>query len=197
MSVAQIIIVAALIGVALWLVSSYNRLVALRGHLQHAFGQIDVPLRRRFGLIAELVESARRHIAPEGGLLQAVVDARDHAWKCSRAAALCPGDLNAMSALSGASGMLAEALAGLLAQVESCPPLQADAAMVRLSEELTTTENRIAFARQAYNDSVTDYNLAIGQFPVNLVAGIFRLSPSQPLQSCECPIRRGPVRAQY
>ena len=197
MSVAQIIIVAALIGFALWLVSAYNRLIALRGHLHNAFAQIDVQLRRRFDLIPNLVEVARRYMEHERGTLEAVIAARNQTLACSREAARRPGDLGAMNALSGATGVLADALGRMMAVVEAYPELKADAGMTQLSEELATTENRIAFARQAYNDSVNDYNVAIGQFPVNLVAGLFRLVPSQPLQSCECLVQRGPVRVQF
>lgn len=197
MSVAQIIIVAALIGFALWLVSAYNRLIALRGHLHNAFLQIDVQLRRRFDLIPNLVEVARQYLTHERGTLQAVLDARQRAQTSAREAARRPGDVGAMNALSGASGVLADSLGRLMAVVEAYPDLKADATMARLSEDLATTENRIAFARQAYNDAVTDYNVAIGQFPVNLVASVFRLLPSEPLQACECPVQRSPVRVQF
>ncbi|HPU52605.1 MAG TPA: LemA family protein [Burkholderiaceae bacterium] len=197
MSLPQIIIVAVLIGFSLWLVSAYNRLIALRGHLHNAFAQIDVQLRRRFDLIPNLVDVARRYMEHERGTLEAVIAARNQSLACSRDAARRPGDLGAMNALSAASGALADTLGRLMVVAESYPELKADTTMIQLSEELATTENRIAFARQAYNDSVTDFNVAIGQFPVNLVARTFGLAPSQPLQSCESALQHGTVRVQF
>ena len=194
MSIVQMIVIAAMIGFALWLVASYNGLVALRGHLCHAFGQIDMQLRRRFDLIPELVEAARAHLGDERVTLDGVLSARQQSWQRAQAAARRPGDLDAMNELSQATGLLADALGRLMAAVNARPELMSGTQMTRLYDELTTTENRIAFARQAYNASVFDYNVAISQFPVNLVAGVFRLGPSQPLQSCECLFHPGSLR---
>ncbi|MCA3179691.1 MAG: LemA family protein [Burkholderiaceae bacterium] len=162
-----------LVAVATWVGMTYNRLVALRNRWRNAFAQIDVQLKRRHDLIPNLVETAKGYLKHERETLESVVQARAAAVGARDAAAAAPGDARAMQGLAGAEAVLGGALGRLMAVVEAYPELKADATMAQLSEELTSTENRIAFARQAFNDDVTGYNDQVEQFPGNLVAGAF------------------------
>lgn len=167
-----VVIVVGLL-VALVVVGLYNRLVTLRNRYRNAFSQIDVQLKRRYDLIPNLVEVCKGYMAHERGTLEAVTQARNVAAAASAQAAAKPGDPTAMTALASAEGTLAGALGRLFAVVEAYPDLKANQNMLALQEELTSTENKIAFARQAYNDAVLAYNNQRETFPAVLVASMF------------------------
>jgi len=165
-------IVVGAIGVVLvgWGASVFNRLVSLRNVYRNAFSQIDVQLKRRYDLIPNLVETAKGYLRHEREALEAVVSARSRAVSASARAVSAPGEPQAMQELSGAESGLAGALGRLIAVAESYPDLKANQTMMSLMEELTSTENRVSFARQAFNDAVMSYNTAREQFPGSLVA---------------------------
>ena len=181
MGIEQTISAVASLLVALWAASAYNRLIALREHVANAFAHIEVQLKRRFELIPNLVEVARKYMEHERSTLEAVMLARNQAQHATRTAATRPGDMNAMESLSAASAQLTDTLGRLMVVAEAYPQLQADENMRQLSEEIASTENRVSFARQAYNDAVMEYNVGIGRFPANLIAAVFRFTPSRPL----------------
>ena len=172
------LVVPAFFGL-MWVVGGYNRLVALRNRFKNAFAQIDVQLKRRYDLIPNLVETAKGYIKHERGTLEAVVSARNAAATANARAAQAPGDAAAMKELSGAETALAGTLGRLFAVAEAYPDLKANTTMTALMEELTSTENKIAFARQAYNDAVMGYNTARETFPTNLIAGPFNFGPAE------------------
>ena len=157
----------------MWGVGVYNGLVRLRNAYKNAFAQIDVQLKRRYDLIPNLVETVKGYLKHEAGTLEAVVQARSAAMGAGQAAAANPGDPDAMKKLSGAEGQLTGALGRLMVVCEAYPDLKANQNMLALQEELTSTENKVAFARQAYNDSVMTFNNAREVFPSSLVAGFF------------------------
>ncbi len=168
--VAWLIVLAVIVVLVLALVGLYNRLVALRNRFRNAFAQIDVQLKRRYDLIPNLVETAKAYLKHERETLEAVIQARNAAYAASRAAAAQPGDPQAMRNLAGAEGSLAGVMGRLFAVAEQYPDLKANQTMARLMEELTSTENKVAFARQAYNDAVMVYNTKCETFPAVLVA---------------------------
>jgi len=157
----------------LWGVGIYNGLITLRNRYKNSFAQIDVQLKRRYDLIPNLVETAKGYMKHERETLESVISARNSAAQANQRAAANPGDAGAMGALSGAETMLTGAMGRLFAVMEAYPDLKANQNMLALQEELTSTENRVAFARQAYNDCVTSYNTARETFPSNIVAGVF------------------------
>jgi LemA protein len=168
-----------LIFLGLFVVGVYNTLVTLRNRYKNAFSQIDVQLQRRYDLIPNLVETAKGYLTHERTTLEAVISARNIAQAAGQRAAANPGDAAAMKDLSGAETGLAGALGRLLAVVEAYPDLKANQNMMQLTEELTSTENKIAFARQAFNDAVLAYNNARDTFPNNFVASIFQFLPAE------------------
>jgi LemA protein len=171
---AALIILLVIIVVGLvFFISIYNGLVSKRNQYKNAFAQIDVQLKRRYDLIPNLVETAKGYIKHERETLEAVISARNKAYDASKAAAAAPGDPEAMKALATSESALKGTMIKMFALTESYPDLKANTTMNQLMEELTSTENRISFARQAYNDSVTDYNNTREQFPGNLMAGGF------------------------
>ena len=172
-SITLLILLAIVVLAILYAVSAYNNLVTLRNQFKNAFSQIDVQLKRRYDLIPNLVETAKAYIKHERETLEAVIAARNHAAASEKLAASAPGDLQAMAGLAGAENALNGALGRLFALAEAYPDLKANQTMMQLSEELTSTENRVAFARQAFNDSVTSYNTACELFPASLIAGSF------------------------
>ncbi len=161
-----------------WGVGAYNKLVTLRNRFKNAFAQIDVQLKRRYDLIPNLVETAKAYMKHESETLEAVVAARNQAQSAEKAAAADPGNAAAMKSLLGAEAGLTGAMGRLFAVVESYPDLKADKNMRQLSEELTSTENKIAFARQHYNDSVMTYNTRREVFPSVIVANMFNFGPA-------------------
>ncbi len=163
----------------LFAVGIYNGLVKLRNRFKNAFSQIDVQLKRRYDLIPNLVETAKGYMAHERETLEAVIAARNQARTAADKAGAQPGDPSAMRGLMGAETALTGALGRLFAVVESYPDLKANENMARLMEELTSTENRIAFARQAYNDAVTGYNTKRETFPSVLLAGAFGFTAAE------------------
>lgn len=177
----QVILLGMLVIVALWALISYNRLVRLRNEIGNAFAQIDVQLKRRYELIPNLVETARKYVQHERETLEAVIAARTTARAAVEAARQRPDDARRIAELAGAEQVLGGALGRLMAVVESYPELKADAALRELNEELVHTENRVAFARQAFNDSVLDYNNAAQQAPANFVAGLLGFQSAAPL----------------
>ncbi len=172
-----VIILLVIIGIGLmiifWLVGIYNNLVRLRERFKNAFSQIDVQLKRRYDLIPNLVETAKGYMSHERETLEAVIQARNMAVSANQKASADPGDASAMAGLMGAENALTGTLGRLFALSEAYPDLKANENMMQLTEELTTTENKIAFSRQAYNDSVTVYNTAVKVFPAVIIAGSF------------------------
>ena len=194
MSSPQIVTIAVLVVLALWLLAAYNRLVRHRNEIGNAFAQIDVQLKRRYDLIPNLVDVARKYVQHERDTLEAVIAARNGAQRASESAAAKPADAARIGALAGAEGALAGMLNKLAVVVEAYPQLKADATLGSLSEELQHTENRIAFARQAFNDAVLEYNNAAQQAPTNLVAGVFGFQPAATLEATTRADEREPVR---
>ncbi len=179
-----------------FVIASYNRLVRLRNRVKNAFAQIDVQLQRRYDLIPNLVETAKAYMKHERETLEAITRARAAAVDAHRRAAHDPADAKAMQTLMRAEKALAEALGRLQVVVESYPELKADANMRALMEELATTENRVAFARQAYNDAVMAYNTRRESFPDNLIAAWFGFAPAQ-MYEMETQAARRPVRVSF
>ena len=175
-------IIAVVVIAALFAIGQYNGLVALRNRFKNAFAQIDVQLKRRYDLIPNLVETAKGYIKHERETLEAVTQARNLAQTAGGRAAANPGDPQAMKELSGAEAGLTGALGRLLAVAEAYPDLKANQNMMQLTEELTSTENKVAFARQAYNDSVMSYNTQREVFPTNIIAGMFQFQAAELFQ---------------
>ena len=174
-----IIVLVLVFFVLMWVVGAYNRLVALRNRFKNAYAQIDVQLKRRYDLIPNLVETAKGYIKHERGTLEAVIAARNAASAANVAAAQNPGDAAAMKGLSGAETALTSTLGRLFAVAEAYPDLKANTTMMSLMEELTSTENKVAFARQAYNDTVMAYNTQREMFPTNMIAGPFNFAAAE------------------
>jgi len=180
--VTLLILLAILAALAFWAMGIYNGLVTARNAFRNAFAQIDVQLQRRFDLIPNLVETAKGYIKHERETLEAVIAARSAAMSGLAAAKASPGDPAAMAELASSQGMLNGALGRLMAVAEAYPDLKANQNMMQLSEELTSTENKVAFARQAFNDSVMGYNNRREVFPSSVVAGMFQFAPAALLE---------------
>jgi LemA protein len=176
---SMLIVLGIILVLAVFLIAIYNKLVTLRNRFKNAFSQIDVQLKRRYDLIPNLVETAKGYIQHERGTLEAVTSARNLASAAGQKAAADPGDAAAIKGLMGAESVLTGALGRLFAVVEAYPDLKANQTMLSLMEELTSTENKISFARQAYNDSVMIYNTTREVFPNVLVAGPFGFQAAQ------------------
>ncbi len=191
MGIGLFIILIALIGVvAFTLIGAYNDLVTGRNRYKNAFAQIDVQLQRRYDLIPNLIETAKGYMKHERETLDAVIQARNAAQSASGRAASNPGDAQAMQALSSAEGALAGTLTRFMALSEAYPDLKADGTMMRVMEELSSTENKVAFARQGFNDAVTNYNTKREVFPNNLVAGSF--AAAELLEEVAPEVRQAP-----
>jgi LemA protein len=184
------IFLAIVIALVVWAVAAYNAMVALRNRFKNAYAQIDVQLRRRYDLIPNFVESVRGYLQHERQTLDAVVQARSNAVNAAQRAAAAPGDPPAMHELAQAEGALGGALGRLLAVFESYPDLKANQSVAALQEELSSTENKVAFARQAYNDSVMQYNTKRESFPDNIFAGLFGFAPAELLEATDSAEQR-------
>jgi LemA protein len=183
------IILGIIVLAVFFVIGLYNGLVTARNAYKNAFAQIDVQLTRRHDLIPNLVETVKGYLAHERNTLEAVINARNTAVAGLKAAAANPGDPGAVQQLAGAENALSGALGKLFALAEAYPDLKANRNMMQLSEELTTTENKVAFARQSYNDSVMGYNNRREVFPSSIVAGMFNFLPAQLLE-IESPQKR-------
>ncbi len=174
-----LIIFVVVIVVLGWIVGIYNKLVTMRNRYKNAYAQIDVQLKRRYDLIPNLVETAKGYIKHERETLEAVTQARNIAYAASKAAAANPGDATAVKSLSAAETGLSGTLSRLMMVSEAYPDLKANQNMMQLTEELTSTENKISFARQAYNDAVMIYNTDREVFPSNMIAGMFNFGSAE------------------
>jgi len=191
-----LVILVVVVVVALWGVGIYNGLVTSRNGYKNAFAQIDVQLNRRYDLIPNLVEVAKGYMKHESETLEAVTAARGAAMSGLSAAKANPGDAGAMQQLGAAEGQLGGALGRLMMVSESYPDLKANQTMMQLSEELTSTENKVAFARQAYNDSVMSYNNHREVFPASMIAGSSGFQPAALLEITE-PEKREAVKVSF
>ena len=185
-----LLLVAVVLG--LWVAGIYNSLVTLRNRFKNAFAQIDVQLKRRYDLIPNLVEVAKGYMKHESGTLEAVIKARNVAYAASQTAAANPADAGAMKNLLGAESGLAGAMSRLMVVSEQYPDLKANQNMMQLTEEMPSTENKISFARQAYNDSVMGYNTTRESFPTNILAGMFNFAEAQLFQVDSAAERTAP-----
>jgi len=191
------VFVGIIVAAVAWLISIYNGLVAQRNRFKNAFGQIDVQLKRRYDLIPNLVETAKGYIKHERETLEAVIAARNGAQSANQRAAANPADAEAMQQMGAAEAGLSGALGKFFALSEAYPDLKANQTMMQLSEELTSTENKISFARQAYNDAVMSYNTAVQSFPDNFVAGFGGFKDATLLEATESPEERKPVKVSF
>ncbi len=191
-----LVILGGIVLIALYVIAKYNGLVTLRNRFKNAWAQIDVQLKRRYDLIPNLVETTKGYLKHERNTLEAVIAARNSALTANNRAAANPGDPAAMKALSNAEGALGATLGRLFALSEAYPDLKANTSMNQLMEELTSTENKISFARQAYNDSVMVYNTAREVFPTNIIAGMFNFGPAESF-TVEKPEERETVKVSF
>ncbi|MEY4816428.1 MAG: hypothetical protein RLZZ162_3501 [Verrucomicrobiota bacterium] len=190
------VLLAIVLVLGLWVAGIYNKLVELRNRFKNAFAQIDVQLKRRYDLIPNLVEVAKGYMKHESSTLEAVIKARNIALAASQAAAANPADANAMKGLMSAEAGLGGALSRLMVVSEQYPDLKANANMLQLTEELTSTENKVSFARQAYNDSVQFYNTAREIFPNVIFAGMFGFTAAE-LFKIDDPTERNAPKVQF
>jgi LemA protein len=194
--IALAVILAIVVILGLWAVGIYNGLVTLRNRFKNAFAQIDVQLKRRYDLIPNLVETAKGYLKHERETLEAVIKARNIAASAAQAAAANPSDANAMRGLMSAEAGLGGALSRLMVVSEQYPDLKANQNMMQLTEELTSTENKISFARQAYNDSVMTYNTQRETFPTVILAGAFGFQPAE-LFKIDDPTERNAPKVSF
>lgn len=185
------------LAIVFWAISVYNNLVSFRNRFKNAFAQIDVQLKRRYDLIPNLVETVKGYMKHERETLEAVISARNQAVIANNKAGLNPADASAVQQLSAAEGTLTASLGKMFALSEAYPDLKANENMMQLTEELTGTENKVAFSRQAYNDSVMQYNIAVEQFPGSIFANMFGFRTGELLQSIEAPEERKAVKVSF
>ena len=197
MSVTAWIILAAVVALLVWAVAIYNRLVQLRNRIANAFGQIDVQLKRRYDLVPNLVEVARGYLAHEAATLEAVIMARGQAQGAAAAVRAAPGSPQALGALAVAEQALGGSLGRLMVVAEAYPDLKADATMQSLSEELASTENRLGFARQAFNDQALEFNNEAMQFPAVIVARLLGFTPAPMLEATRSEEERLAPKVQF
>ena len=197
MSATAWIVLALVAVVVIWAIAVYNRLVQLRNRIANAFGQIDVQPKRRYDLVPNLVEVARGYLAHEAATLEAVIKARGQAQCAAAAARAAPTRASAIGALGVGGQGLGGSLGRLMMVAESYPELKADATMQSLSEELTSTENRLGFARQAYNDQVLDFNDQAPQFPAIVVARLLGFPTAPMLEATRSDEERAAPRVQF
>jgi LemA protein len=197
MSIGGWIFLAVVVALVAWVIAIYNGLVTLRNRFKNAFAQIDVQLKRRYDLIPNLVEAAKGYLQHERQTLEAVIAARGAAMNAAQRAAAAPGDPAAMSGLSQAEGALGGALGRLLAVFEAYPDLKANQNILQVQEELTSTENKVAFARQGYNDAVMSYNTKRESFPDNVIAGLFGFNEATLLEATESKEERQAPKVKF
>lgn len=197
MSATAWIVLGIAVAAVVWAVAVYNRLVVLRNRIANAFGQIDVQLKRRYDLIPNLVEVAKGYLQHEAATLEAVIQARGQAQGAAAAARAAPASAGALGALAAAEGVLGGALGRLMVVAEAYPDLKADATMQSLSEELTSTENRLGFARQAYNDQVLEFNDKAAQFPDLIVARLLGFPTAPMLESTRSEEERAAPKVSF
>lgn len=190
------IILGVIVLIVLWGFVTYNALIALRNSVKNGFAQIDVQLQRRYDLIPNLVETAKTYLKHERETLEAVINARNQAQSASKKASGDPTDGAAIRSLSGAEGMLGAAMGRFFALAEAYPDLKANQTMQQLTEQLSSTENRVAFARQAYNDAVMSYNTKRESAPNNIIANNFGFKAAQMLE-IESPEARQAVKVKF
>jgi LemA protein len=191
------IFVAIIVALVFWAISIYNRLVALRNRFKNAFAQIDVQLKRRYDLIPNLVETAKGYIKHERETLEAVIKARNQAVAAAGAAGANPGNPAAMQGLAQAEGALTGMLSRFFALAEAYPDLKANQNMLAIQEELSSTENKVAFSRQSFNDSVMEYNTRRESFPDSIFAGMFGFGPAELLQATESAEERKAPQVKF
>ncbi len=187
-------LIAALV---IWAITIYNGLVALRNRFKNAFSQIDVQLKRRYDLIPNLVETAKGYLKHERETLEAVIKARNQAVAAAQTAAASPGNPAAMQGLGQAEGALSNLLGRLFMLTEAYPDLKANQNMLAIQEELTSTENKVAFARQAFNDAVMEYNTRRESFPDTIFAGMFRFEAAELLNATESAEERKAPKVSF
>jgi LemA protein len=192
-----VVFLALLLLPALWMMGIYNGLITARNSIGNAFSQIDVQLTRRYDLIPNLVETAKGYMTHEKGTLEAVIMARNSAQSALSALKSSPGDPAAVAALSASESVLGSVMTKFMALSEAYPDLKANQNMMQLSEELTSTENKVAFSRQAYNDSVLNYNNKREVFPSNIVAGMFSFMPGKALEIEGIQTKREAVQVKF
>ena len=197
MSTGGWIFLAVVVALVVWAIAIYNGLVTMRNRFKNAFAQIDVQLKRRYDLIPNLVETAKGYIKHERETLEAVIKARNVAVGAAQAAGASPGNPAAMQALGQAEGALTGVLGRMFALAESYPDLKANQNMLALQEELSSTENKVSFARQAFNDSVMEYNTKRESFPDNFFAGAFGFKPAELLLATESPEERKAPKVSF
>ena len=192
MDIGTIIFLVVLVVFIAYGVGIYNNLVAARNIFKNAFAQIDVQLQRRYDLIPNLVETAKGYLSHERETLEAVIQARNQAQTASKAASARPDDAAAIGALAAAEGVLTGAMGRFFALAEAYPDLKANETMQQLMEELTSTENKVSFSRQHFNDAVTDYNNKREQFPNNVIGGMFNFFAAELLEIEDPAVREAP-----
>jgi len=197
MGIGVWVFLAIVVGLVLWAVGIYNGLVALKNRFKNAFAQIDVQLKRRYDLIPNLVETVKGYMKHERETLDAVIKARNTAQSAAQTAGATPGDPAAMQALGQAEGQLTASLGRIFALAESYPDLKANTNMLNLQEELSSTENKVSFSRQAFNDAVMAYNTQRESFPANIFAGMFNFGPAELLQSTESAEERAAPKVKF
>ncbi|MDO9003228.1 MAG: LemA family protein [Aquabacterium sp.] len=197
MNTTQIITLAVVALIVFWGVGAYNRLIKLRNEITNAFAQIDVQLKRRHDLIPNLVEVARKYLEHERETLERVTAARAQVVAATDLVRSQPNQAGPIKSLNLAEGVLSSAMGRFQAIVEAYPELKADESLRDLSEELTHTENKVAFSRQLFNDATLDYNNAAQQFPANLVAGVFGFKEAAMLQSTANDAERAAVKVAF
>ena len=191
------IVLGIIVALAVWAISIYNGLVALRNRYKNSFSQIDVQLKRRYDLIPNLVETAKGYMKHERETLEAVIKARNVAVGAAQAASANPGNPAAMQSLGAAEGALSGVLGRMFALAEAYPDLKANTNMLSLQEELSSTENKVAFSRQAFNDSVMEYNTKRESFPDTIFAGMFGFGAAELLQATESAEERKAPQVKF
>ncbi len=191
------IALAVIVVVVIWAIAIYNGLVQLRNRYKNSYAQIDVQLKRRYDLIPNLVEAAKGYLTHERETLEKVISARGAAMGAAQKAAAAPGDAAAMQGLAQAEGQLGGALGRLMAVFEAYPDLKANQNILQVQEELTSTENKIAFARQAYNDTVMEYNTGRETFPETIFAGMFGFTAATLLEASESAEERKAPKVSF